>query len=184
MIVIRRNKDGRRKSIPRHASSTKAVNKKSNLQKLRDDFESHADAIMSAYRNRPAKGVAPNENAEGFFKREAYALIRKIIDMPNGTRVFTRILSDWDVLPRSPTLIENAFFWGLLAMDPEGAHIERVAKWKPRGRSKTDKENFLDRRKRSKYAKQLLFAHINDVPPEYLVGFIYQVGGVGVIDEK
>ena len=55
-----------------------------------------------------------------------------------------------------PLYEENPFHWGLLALF---------------GKSK-----LLTRDERRLFAAEMLYAHRHDVPPEYLLGFVYQVG--------
>jgi hypothetical protein len=58
----------------------------------------------------------------------------------------------------------NPFYWGLTAVCGD--------------------KNKLPRTTKSRFAQELLYAHMHDVPPEFLVGFIYQIGPTGDLQHK
>lgn len=126
------------------------------LTSLQTNFEKAADAIMDEYdRRRPLRGYAPFENANGYLKRMAYVLIKKTISKKGSLNIMRGIVKKYSKLYVSEFDRKNQFYIVLLAMDP---HLEKLG----------------DRRTLSLYARQLLFAHRNAVPAEYLIGFLYQ----------
>ena len=58
----------------------------------------------------------------------------------------------------------NPFYWGLTAVC--GA------------------DNKLPRSSKSRFAQELQYAHMHNVPPEFLVGFIYQIGSSKDLQRK
>ena len=119
-------------------------------------FEMAADNIQIEFkRRRGQKGLRPFENANGYLKRAAYALIRRTIAERGGAATIKSAVRRVTRLPDSPTYTENPFYWGLLAIDP---HLDAIRK----------------RQYLSLYAQQLLYANRNAVGPEHLIGFLYQ----------
>ena len=119
-------------------------------------FERAADNIQTEFvRRRGQKGLRPFENANGYLKRAAYALIRRTIAEPGGAATIKSAIRRVTRLPDSPTYRQNPFYWGLLAIDP---HLDAIRK----------------RQYLSLYAQQLLYANRNAVGPEHLIGFLYQ----------
>lgn len=58
----------------------------------------------------------------------------------------------------------NPFYWGLTAVCGD--------------------KNKLPRTTKSRFAQELQYANMHDVPPEFLVGFIYQIGPSGDLQHK
>lgn len=69
---------------------------------------------------------------------------------------FRRIRSD------APHASQNPFFWFFHLLVRE--------------ETKSERNIFVSSSQRTKLAKELLYAHKNNVPPEYLTGFILQIG--------
>jgi hypothetical protein len=107
-------------------------------------------------KDRNGDDVAPDERPDSFLKREIYALGRILLGQGieiDFTRVSGKVRSGEN---RRSEANENVFL-GLL--------ICTFAN-----------DNLFSRRLRSRYAAELMFAHLNDVPPGLLCGFLYQSG--------
>lgn len=129
------------------------------MQAVEDGFRPLARAILESYESRAnagKRGDRPFDSAEGTLKRECYALIRRY--RHKHQHEFLKRVSAYDNRRYDqPEYKENPFYWGLLAIDREVKSI---------GQGNL-----------SEYAGQFLFADKHGVPPEYLIGFIYQSGG-------
>jgi len=103
-----------------------------------------------------AKAAKPYDTPNGYLKREVYRLVRHCI-ATQTVETLQALVADDDCSPR-PTAYnkQDPFYWGLMfvfGMD------RRVC-----------------RKTRERFANELLYAHKHNVPPELLVGFIYQIG--------
>ena len=141
----------------RRRTSTKRIKGPSvRLSAAQLSFEEAADRIQAEFvRRKGANGLRPFESANGYFKRAAYALIRRTIAQPGGAGTIKNAIRRFSRLPNSPSYRQNPFYWGLLAIDP---YLDTIKQ----------------RQYLSLYAQQLLYAHRNAVGPEYLIGFLYQ----------
>lgn len=129
-------------------------------------FEHRADEILAVYeaKKTSARGGSPFEAKEGYLKRKAYELICEYLAAPGRSGTIKSIVRLWRREPRSPPFSENPFFWGLLALDPQG--------------------DVLNPARLHLYSRQLLYAHRHEVPPHYLIGFLYQSGNPGDLSFK
>jgi hypothetical protein len=124
-------------------------------------FEREADRALARYeeRKRMDRSTSPFAWPENLLKRECYNLILKHTRW-SGKAVL-EIVRTWKCQPDTITYHHNKFYWGLLAIDPQGDFIPDPAL--------------------SKYAKEMLYAAKHNVPPEYLIGFLLQSGNLTFI---
>lgn len=140
----------------------KSPEKLSGAQETYDDA---AEFIRDGYsKRRPLKGLRPFDSANGYLRREAYALIRETKSKRGGANTIRSLVQRLSTTPETPEYTENPFYWGLLAIDPH--------------------RDFLSPQDLSRFAKQLLYADRNGVPPNYLIGFLYQTGGPRDLSHK
>ena len=111
---------------------------------------------------RSKRGLSPYSCARGYLMRSSYALTRHLEVKKCLPRIANVTYEQEN--PRPPTLEQNPFHWTLVGIT--GAIIGEV---------KGD-EGLMYRSSRSDMSRQLLYAHRQNVPTEYLVGFIYQTG--------
>jgi hypothetical protein len=143
-----------RRKLKRNASKTVRHNILRTNER-EEKFDDQAERIFTGYKNRRGvKGRPPYDTAEGYIRREAYAFLER--EIAGGGRTIKTLIRKFGLQPRYPSYKENPFYWGLLALDPT-------------------LEN-LTRHKVSLYARQLLYAHRNAIPANYLIGFIFQSG--------
>lgn len=108
---------------------------------------------------------APQDKRFGILKTAAYTLVR---ERQYNRRVMLNLERHTEYLSESnhsTTFTENPYFWVLSALNSElklGLSIQSI----------------------SKFSKELRYAEIHHVEPEFLVGFIYQVGTKETIAQK
>lgn len=108
----------------------------------------------------------PYNRPSGIFKREAYRLIRMTIRTPGGHKIIKNIHLNLDIEHKGPAYNDNAFYWGLLAMDHERD------------------QPVLTPQEVGLLARQMLYADRHGVPPCLLVGFLHQAGITGGISQE
>lgn len=121
--------------------------------------------ITNAVDARGAAGGrrSPQESATGLLKRKAYELVLHYISL-GDVRTFERaVRAEGRQLPAKP-IGDNPFHFGLLALFP-------------------DTQDF-SRQDRHLFGVQMLYACRHNVPPQLLVGFIYQCGSQAEIRRK
>ncbi|MXO86473.1 hypothetical protein GRI38_10600 [Altererythrobacter aurantiacus] len=129
------------------------------------NFEDKADRIIAdALRIQRTGAASPFENRLGFFKTEAYKLLRRTITAQGGHTIITSIVRKMDVDPSHIFYRGNEFHYGLLAIDP---HFD-----------------VIDAKGVSRFARQFAYAHKHDVPAHLLIGFLYQSGSTDEITRK
>jgi hypothetical protein len=101
---------------------------------------------------------APGEKVEAILKREVYLLVNELSDRRYRTDFENVLIYKMESAPRL-SFDSNPYYWALKAI------------WK-------DDEIGLKGSVISKYAKQLAYAARHNIPPELLIGFLYQVGGI------
>ena len=154
-----RNSAGRRPSSSRGRGPYKRT-----MSEAGEAFEQGAEEILNLYRERrkQTRPSAPFDWPESLLKRECYNLIQKHSRWSG--RVITSIVKRWECIPEQITYAQNKFYWGILAIDPEADCISNPSL--------------------SKYAKEMLYADLHGVPPEYLIGFLSQSGNLTLIRER
>ncbi len=156
---------------PRRGRDAKPKRSKGQPSEAELDFMIHAEKILTGYRARQKEREAnpgkqprpPFDQAEGFLKRECYALIRNCISGKKGAQIIKSIVRRNLIEPPYHRYADNPYFWGLIAIDAP------------------DRE--LGAQRISRYAMQMLYAHQNYVLPIHLVGFLYQIGGHATLRE-
>lgn len=109
----------------------------------------------------------PWDSANGYFQREAYALIRRMIrEQKEGATAIQIGARQSTFLPNRPVFGKAKFLWGLLAIDPEADCLGKGAK------------------KARRFARLFAHADRNLVPPEYLIGFSKQIGGSRTLERE
>jgi len=117
----------------------------------------------------------PYNRPANVLKRCVYTLGRQLIDLDKQ-----RILADYlqetsktyNAPPASiatPDVEQNPFHWFYLLLLGEN-------------RLKKGSRRIVTRDQISKSSRQLVYARKNDVPPEYVIGFILQIGGDPILD--
>ena len=134
--------------------------------RLKAQFCEYADRLISEWFRRQAlaKPTRRAESANAWFKREAYRLLKHLIE--GGAKHVFQLVVRAD--NRSTRLVEealkNPFKLGLLAMFADES-----------GLSKGDRHVF---------GNQMLYAWSHDVPPEFLNAFLAISGGPALIAKK
>lgn len=108
----------------------------------------------------------PWDTANGYFQREAYALIGETFRKKGGKQLIQKCARDSDYLPKRSAFSDNPFLWGLLAVDPDACCLGKEAKEAPR------------------FARLFSHADRNRVPPIYLIGFLKQIGSYRTLDSE
>ena len=98
----------------------------------------------------------PYDTANGYLKREVYRLVRRCITK-QVVDLLRELVAKDDSSPRPTAYNEqDPFYWGFMFVCGMDKRVSRQARWR--------------------FANELLYAHKHNVPPELLVGFIYQIG--------
>lgn len=126
-------------------------------------FEQEASRIIWEWSDRKRAHHDSAESPNAWFKREAYAFLRQYV-IAGDQKTLERIVRR-DQRPNSlvEEAIKNPFKLGLLAMCVDES---------------------ISRSDRSVFGNQMLYAHLHDVPPEFLNGFIAVSGKPSVIASK
>lgn len=128
-------------------------------------FIDWAEGVIAEWVNREKQtGLSPSEAANGFLKRESYRLICHYIE-GGAARLFERVIRDnGKALSSVVRLADNPFHYGLSAMFA--------------------RSDLLSSADRSVYASQMVYAYRHGVPPNLLVGFLYQCGSFSGVRRK
>jgi len=98
----------------------------------------------------------PYDTANGYLKREVYRLVRRCI-AKQAVDLLQELVAKDDSSPKPTAYNEqDPFYWGFMFVCGMDKRVSRQARWR--------------------FANELLYAHKHNVPPELLVGFIYQIG--------
>lgn len=139
--------------------------KPDNFAAMTEKFTSRSEEMINQYGALKNRGsLRPYASKWGTFKREAYTLIRKTKGEPGGHNVIKGIVMREQVDPARLNYRGNEFHFGLLAIDPAFA--------------------VLDKKKVSLFARQMTYADLHDVPDYHLIGFLYQSGNTAEITKK
>ena len=131
-------------------------------------WDEFADSLAAAVskRNAPAEKRPPFDTARGYLKREVYRYVCERLDNKADRAL------EWcvektrgDRLLRRPSFKDNPFHWVLFGLQ-------------------NHPELNLKKGEVSRFGRQLLYAKIHKVPPELLIGFIYQTGSPALINRK
>lgn len=114
---------------------------------------------------RNMQKLTPYEKPEAFLKREVYGLVCRYLDAGTEGLLRRAIESEPADFPQSPSFSENPFHWVFQGL--RGA--ESVT---------------LKRYQVSRFGRQLLYARRHRVPPEFLIGFLFQCGSPDAIYKK
>ena len=106
----------------------------------------------------------PYLNKRNTFKRQSYALIRSKLSDAGGHNVITAAARYLGCAPTNLYFSGNEFHYGLAVIDQE--------------------KEILKAQRLSLLARQMTYAHLHDVPPRYLIGFLYQSGSSVSISKK
>lgn len=116
-------------------------------------------------RRKDLKGqLTPAETANGYLKRESYRIIDHYVTHGRARFFENVVRQDGRGLTARVKLEENPFHFGLLALFADDSVV-----------SKQD---------RSLFSMQMLYAYQHGIPPEFLIGFIYQAGSKEEIKRK
>lgn len=140
----------------------------------RSKIEDRLDKIAKAWENATwakfdakEKRQPPYDKVNSKLKRAVYKLVRNciendLVDVLKESVEFQ--FGDKSQVKPSRTNAENPFYWGFTAV------------------CGTDEK--LARSNKSRFSQELMYAHIHDVPPEFLIGFIYQIGSSKELQRK
>lgn len=130
-----------------------------------DEFEDQLTAAVRE-RNAPAHRRPPFDTARGYLKREVYRYVCERLEKKAAVAL------EWCIeearggrQPRRPSFKENPFHWVLLGLQD-------------------NPELNLKKGEVSRFGRQLLYGRRHKVPPELLIGFIYQTGSPALINRK
>lgn len=130
---------------------------------IHDEWEKRWRATHPQPATRPV-AVPPYDKPNGYLKREVYRLVRRCI-AGGALETLKRIVAHDDSSSRPSAHNQvDPFYWGFMMVCGMDDRIRRQDRWK--------------------FANELLYAHRHDVPPELLVGFIYQIGSSDGLREK
>lgn len=145
------------------------------LKKREEEFCGRVDAIWEEYHQRrqqealnklqPQKSCQnttnpPYDTADGFFKRQIYALCYEYENATDG-KMIRNIVERYAYSPESPSFDENRYHWTLIAIFT----IEGIS---------GKKEVTAAKKKIWRLANEMLYARRNNIKAEHLVGFLYQ----------
>ena len=100
--------------------------------------------------------IPPYDTPNSYLKREVYRLVRHCI-AKQAVDLLQELVAKDDSSPRPTAHNEqDPFYWGFMFVCGMDKRVSRQARWR--------------------FANELLYAHKHNVPPELLVGFIYQIG--------
>lgn len=142
------------------------LRKKESLMR-RDDrqrFEQGASEIIWEWAKR--KKLAADQDPESpnaWFKRQAYAFLREYVLKGEQSLLESVVRGDRRPKRLVEDALQNPFKLGLMAMTVDES---------------------ISRSDRHVFGNQMLYAHLHDVPPEFLNGFIAVSGKPAVIAEK
>ena len=130
----------------------------------RDAFEHGASEIIWEWAARKKRSSADDaESPNAWFKREAYRFLREYVQSGKQKLLESVVRSDQRPNKLVEEAIQNPFKLGLLAMCVDES---------------------ITRSDRHVFGNQMLYAHLHDVPPEFLNGFIAVSGKPAVIAAK
>jgi hypothetical protein len=102
------------------------------------------------------KRAPPYDTPNGFLKREVYRLVRRCINK-QAVNLLRELVAKDDSSPRPTAYNEqDPFYWGFMFVCGMDKRVSRQDRWR--------------------FSNELQYAHKHNVPPELLVGFIYQIG--------
>ena len=128
-----------------------------SIENICDDWLRHSGAT--------GRGLSPQTSRNGEFLRAVYALVLSYRDCGKLEIIKKLVEKDGNAPARGPTFEENPFHWALLSVFSEQG-------------------DGPDRRERSLFAYQMLYADRHKVPPHLLIGFIYQCGKQTPISQR
>lgn len=129
---------------------------------IHDEWERRLKAQAGhVVRDEPA---SPYGTPNGYLKREVYRLVRRCI-AKQAVKLLQELVAKDDSSSRPTAYNEqDPFYWGFMFVCGMDKRVSRQARWK--------------------FANELLYAHKHNVPPELLVGFIYQIGRSDKLRER
>lgn len=138
--------------------------KANGISDAADRFANEASLIRMHAKLCHERGAkSPFQRQSNYFKSESYNLINKQLSLPHGRASIRLIMADHNI-NIDLDLYSRIFYYGLFAIDYQS--------------------DFMDNRKRLLYSNQMHFAYLHRVPPEYLIGFLYQSGNSDLIADK
>lgn len=113
------------------------------------------------------KLLPPYDKVNSKLKRVVYRLVRDCLKCDLLSVLKDSVQKqpgDKSQVKPSSKNADNPFYWGFTAV------------------CGIDKK--LARSNKSRFSQELLYAHMHDVPPEFLIGFIYQIGSSSKLQQK
>lgn len=164
----------------------RTINKRSiEIHREWDDLCNSSNTVMSPY-----------DSPNSYLKREVYRMVRSYLSKgtnleKRSEQLRTSVIRDLEregITFRSSQMSQkNPFYWGLmsvLAIQNEEEKKDRKNKKGDNEQKEKNKKNPVRRQDLHKFANELLYAHGHDVPPEFLVGFIYQIGSSDALKKR
>lgn len=146
---------------------------KSSRSKARTSVEQRLEKCQRGWngevwgKKKGATKESPYDQPYSRLKRGVYALVREclehdLLDVLKESVEFQ--FGDRSQVKPSENNDTNPFYWGLTAV--------------------CGTENKLKRNSKSRFAQELLYAHMHDVPPQFLIGFLHQMGSSKGLQDK
>lgn len=139
-------------------SSRKQVAKRRIERRLEKLADRLADARWGLD-DTAEKKLPPDQKLYSKFKRSVYMLVRDCLEHNLMDVIYDAV--NWQYEGQNtfkplPHNRENPFYWGFWAV--------------------VDPDDKIPKTTRTRFSQELLYAHLHDVPPEFLIGFIHQKG--------
>jgi hypothetical protein len=150
----------------RMANASKPTSRRSIERRIKQIAETWEESFWSQSDSKKEKRP-PYYTANGTLKRQVYQLVRRCIeaDLVHVLKESVEFqFGNRSQVKPSPANAENPFYWGFMAV------------------CGTDKK--LARSNKSRFSQELMYAHMHNVPPEFLIGFIYQIGSSKDLQRK
>lgn len=129
---------------------------------IHDEWEARLTMIEAqSLRLEP---VTPYDRPNGYLKREVYRLVRRCIDK-QAVNLLRELVAKDESSPRPTAYNEqDPFYWGFMFVCGMDKRVSRQDRWR--------------------FSNELQYAHKHNVPPELLVGFVYQIGRSDKLRER
>lgn len=162
-----RHTERRQEEAKRTMATTPPTRRSSKIDDRLREIEKAWEKASWAKYDAEEKLRPPYDKANSKLKRAVYRLVRDCIknDLVHALKESVEHqFGDRSHVKPSPANAENPFYWGFMAV--------------------CGTENKLARSNKSRFSQELMYAHMHDVPPQFLIGFIYQIGSSKDLQRK
>lgn len=168
----RKSKKSRGSKVSKKAPKLNwTLDHRANAKPNEEDFCERASLIWAGYRQRVEHQTElkaqrkppppPFDSAKGYFKRQAYELLRTFRKSQADRTMVRRLVHRSTAEVSSPSFQRNFYHWGLVAMYASEGLVG-------------SKEIAAARKSIERMGREFLYASSNDVKPIHLIGFLYQ----------